>query len=158
MPKRPRFTLKQLPFGVGARAALGLLACALTALAYQRAFDLPFVFDDRVTVLLNPALVQPWDWRALLGLWGLPVSFAADRALWGFSSFGYHLTNAIIHVVVVALFYGTCTRALADTDRGQTGVRPGSDGGQTGVRPGSDRGQTSRRRGVAPRPRAPERR
>ena len=65
--------MRRSPIGLGARAALGLLACALTGLAYQRAFELPFVFDDRITVLLNPALVQPWDWRALLGVWGLPA-------------------------------------------------------------------------------------
>ena len=46
------------------------------------------------------------------------LSYAIDRALWGFSSFGFHLTNVILHIVVVALFYGTCTRALADADRG----------------------------------------
>ncbi|HMC76426.1 MAG TPA: hypothetical protein VKH34_04810 [Vicinamibacterales bacterium] len=149
--------MRRSPIGLGARAALGLLACALTGLAYQRAFELPFVFDDRITVLLNPALVQPWDWRALLGVWGLPapgasdvvraagtVSFAVDRALWGFSSFGYHLTNVVLHIVVVALFYGTCTRALADSvsDRGQTGVKPGSDLRQSRVEARSDPGLT----------------
>jgi hypothetical protein len=108
---------------ISERAALGILACALTALAYQSALDLPFVFDDRTTVLLNPELVRAWDLPADVAT----LSYAIDRALWGFSSFGFHLTNVVLHVAVVALFYGICTRALADAAGGQTGVRPGPD-------------------------------
>ena len=155
---------------VNQRAALGVLACALTALVYQSALDLPFVFDDRHTVLLNPLLVDPWDLRAVL-LGGLPraaanLSYAVDRAFWGFSSYGFHVTNFVLHIIVVGLFYGWCTRALTDgvvrlrpgvtarqgpgSDRGQTGVKRGSDRGQTGVRPGSDRGQTGVRPGSDP--------
>jgi protein O-mannosyl-transferase len=104
--------------GINGRAALGILACALTALVYQRAFDQPFVFDDRTTVLLNPSLVNPWDLRAVLfhdpPRTVVNLSYAVDRALWGFSSFGYHLTNVILHIIVVGLFYGWCTRALTD--------------------------------------------
>ena len=93
-----------------------------------------------MTVLLNPSLVDLSDLRGVL-LHNLArpvvnISYAIDRALWGFSSFGFHLTNAILHVIVVGLFYGWCTRALAD------GVRPGSDRGQTRVRPRSDPGVT----------------
>ena len=102
--------------------------------------DNPFVFDDRETVLLNPSLITAWDWRAaLLHNLARPVvnlSYAIDRAAWGFSSFGFHVTNVILHIVAVGLFYGWCTRALAD------GVRPGSDRGQTRVGPGSDPGLT----------------
>ena len=128
-----------LKINLSRRAALGILACALTALVYRSALDLPFVFDDRTTVLLNPDLVRPWDLPADL----TTLSYAIDRALWGFSSFGFHLTNVILHIVVVALFYGTCTRALADAP-GQTGVRPGSDPGR------KNRGQTGSNRGLTP--------
>lgn len=100
------------------RIALGLLACAPAALVYKPGLDNPFVFADHQTVLLNPALVEAWDLRAavLHDLTRVPVtlSYAIDRALWGFSSFGFHITNFILHVVVVGLFYGVCTRALAD--------------------------------------------
>ncbi len=34
--------------------------------------------------------------------------------VWGLSSFGFHVTNGILHIIAVALFYGWCTRALAD--------------------------------------------
>jgi hypothetical protein len=40
------------------------------------------------------------------------LSFALDRALWGLTSFGYHVTNTILHIAVVGLFYGWCTRVL----------------------------------------------
>jgi hypothetical protein len=100
------------------RIALGILACAPAALVYKVGLDNPFVLADHQTVLLNPALVNAWDLRAavLHDLTRAPVtvSYAIDRALWGFSSFGFHITNFILHVVVVGLFYGICTRALAD--------------------------------------------
>ena len=129
--------------------ALGILACAPAALVYKAGLDNPFVLADHHTVLLNPALVDAWDLRAavLHDLTRVPVtlSYAVDRALWGFSSFGFHITNFVLHVIAVGLFYGICTRALADvgSNRRQTGVRPGSDRGQGRVRPGSDPGLTA---------------
>jgi protein O-mannosyl-transferase len=103
-----------------------LLACALAALIYQNGLDNPFVFDDRDAILLNPSLINPWDWRAaLLGNPSHPVlalSFALDRALWGFSSFGFHITNVVLHIICVGLFYGWCTRVLGGEE-----VSPGSD-------------------------------
>jgi hypothetical protein len=126
------------------RTILGVLACALTAQIYRSALDNPFVFDDRYTILLNPSLIDPWDIRAVL-FHNLvrPVvnaSYAFDRYFWGFSSFGFHVTNVVLHTVAVGLFYGWCTRALSD--RGQTRVRQGSNTGQTAVGPVFDPGLT----------------
>jgi protein O-mannosyl-transferase len=139
-------------FGINERAALGILACAVTALVYQGSLDLPFVFDDRTTVLLNPSLVDRWDFRALL-LYDLPrtvanVSYGVDRAFWGFSAFGFHVTNFVLHVIVVGLFYGWCTRALADGVRlrpkgaGRDEVRLRPYGASARQHPGSDQGLT----------------
>lgn len=121
MPKKPGSGIRHSAYAISQRAALGLLACAVTALVYQGALDLPFVFDDLTTVLLNPSLVDTRDVRALL-LHDPPralvnVSYAVDHVSWGFSSFGYHLTNFILHITVVGFFYGWCTRALADGAR-----------------------------------------
>ena len=135
------------------RIALGILACAPAALVYKAGLDNPFVLADHFTVLLNPALVDAWDLRAavLHDLTRVPVtlSYAVDRAVWGFTSLGFHITNFVLHVMVVGLFYGLCTRALTDagSNRGQTGVRPGSDRGQRGARAGSERGQSGVRPG-----------
>src|SRR5436190_5423002 len=136
MPKNPGSGLRHWSSAIKERPALGILACAVTALVYQRALDLPFVFDDVTTVLLNPSLVDLRDVRAILfhdpPRAVVNVSYALDRVSWGFSSFGFHLTNIILHITVVGLFYGWCTRALAD------GARAGSDLGQTGVTPRLD--------------------
>ena len=129
MPKRTIGSgIRHSTFVINQRAALGILACALTALVYQSALDLPFVFDDRNTVLLSSMLVDPWDLRAVL-LGDFPrtavhLSYAVDRAFWGFSSFGFHLTNFALHIIVVGLFYGWCTRALADAIRSDPGLTP----------------------------------
>jgi protein O-mannosyl-transferase len=76
------------------------------------------VFDDRDTVLLNRSLIAPWDWRAVLvhniARPVVTLSYAFDRAVWGFTSFGYHITNVVLHITAVGLFYGWCTRALGD--------------------------------------------
>ena len=109
------------------------MACALAALVSQNGLDNPFVFDDRETVLLNPSLISAWDWRAaLFHNLARPVvnlSFAFDRGLSGFSSFGYHTTNLVLHITAVGLFYGCCTRALSDTRR--TLTRPEAEDDST---------------------------
>jgi protein O-mannosyl-transferase len=107
-----------MPKESGLRPALGILACALTALVYQTTLDHPFVFDDRITVLLNPSLVDLSDLRGIL-LYNLGhpvvnVSYAIDSAFSGISSFGFHVTNRVLHLLVVGLFYGWCTRAFGD--------------------------------------------
>lgn len=132
------------------RIALGILACAPAALVYKRGLDNPFVFADHQTVLLNPALVEAWDLRAavLHDLTRVPVtvSYAIDRALWGFSSFGFHITNFVLHVVVIGLFYGVCTRALADArlhhsvSSARQAVRLRPKGASARQHPRSDRG------------------
>lgn len=90
----------------------------MTALLFKNALDTPFFFDDRDVVLLNTSLVNPWDlWGVLTWNVARPVlnlSFAADRIVWGLSSFGYHATNGGLHIIAVGLFYGWCTRALTD--------------------------------------------
>ncbi len=107
---------------------MGLLAGALAALVYRNALDAPFVFDDVSTVLLNPTLAGPFNLPAvLLHNLARPVvnlSFAVDRAIWGLSSFGFHVTNAVLHVIVVGLFYGWCTRVLSDRSRRAAGPSP----------------------------------
>ena len=100
--------------GLLIRAALGLTACALTWMVYIPFVDGPFVLDDRATVVLNPSLSDVSDWRGVLlyDRWHplVNVSYAIDRAWWGFSSLGFRLTNTALHLAVVALLFGVCTR------------------------------------------------
>jgi len=85
---------------------------------YLNSLDTPFIFDDGQTVLLNPALATPWDLRPVvlrnIARPVVGVSYAVDAAFWGLTSFGFHGTNVLLHIVVVGLFYGFCTRALTD--------------------------------------------
>jgi len=100
------------------RVALGLLACGLTALVYVWFVDSPFVLGDQTAVLLNPSLGGPSGlhgvllhdrWHPLVNL-----SFAIDYAFSGISPFGFHVSNGVLHLVVVALLYCLCTRFLDD--------------------------------------------
>jgi tetratricopeptide (TPR) repeat protein len=101
----------EMPVWVAAAAVV-----ALTCLAYLNSFGGDFVFDDVPEIALNPALNQllpPWE--AMFRGQKAParplpyLSFAIDRAIWGPSPFGYHLTNLLVHVIAaLALF--DCTR------------------------------------------------
>jgi len=102
----------------GWRIGLGIAVVALAALVYVNGLDNPFVYDDRDTVLLNPSLVDLHNLRFIL-LYNLfrpavNISYALDRAVWGFTAFGFHVTNVALHAIVVGLFYAWCTRALTD--------------------------------------------
>ena len=106
------------PSARGLRVILGVVAVALALGVYWNGLDNPFVYDDHDTVLFNPSLVDLSNVRFIF-LYSLfrpavNVSYAIDRAFWGFTPFGFHITNMALHAAVVALFFGVCTRALAD--------------------------------------------
>jgi hypothetical protein len=78
---------------------------------YAEALRAGFVWDDLLTAVpprpLRDALLEP------TGSWYRPLvmaSFALDRALWGPSPFGFHLTNVLLHVAVAGCL-GTLARA-----------------------------------------------
>lgn len=100
------------------RRSGGVLAAALAALVYVNALDNPFVYDDHETVVANPSLVDLSNTRFVLIHSPyrpvVNVSYALDRAIWGTSPFGFHLTNVLLHAAVVALLYGVLRRACAD--------------------------------------------
>lgn len=98
--------------------AFGIAAAALAVAAYANALHNPFVYDDRSTVLANPSLVDLTNVRFIL-VYSLfrpvvNVSYAIDRAIWGFAPFGFHLTSVALHALVVVLFYAWVGRALRD--------------------------------------------
>ena len=99
----------------------GVLAAALAALAYLNALDNPFVYDDYDTVVANPSLADPTNvrfvlvhspYRAVVN-----VSYAIDRVLWGTQPFGFHLTNVLLHGLVVVLLFMLLRRACGDARR-----------------------------------------
>ncbi|HEX5480491.1 MAG TPA: tetratricopeptide repeat protein [Dehalococcoidia bacterium] len=123
---RRRTQAARRPPPAGRRIALGpafaLLVAALAVLVYLNALHNPFVYDDHDTVLGNRSLVDLSNVRFIF-LYSLyrpvvNVSYALDRAIWGFAPFGFHLTSVLLHALVVLLFYAWCVRALRDTAPG----------------------------------------
>lgn len=71
----------------GRNGWLPALAAGLAVAVYLNALDNPFVYDDHATVLNNPSLPDPRNWRFVL-VYSLfrpvvNVSYALDYALWG---------------------------------------------------------------------------
>ena len=97
---------------------LALVAAALACTAYLNALDNPFVYDDHDTVTGNRSLVDLSNLRFILVYTPfrplVNASYAFDRWLWDYRPFGYHLTNVILHAVVVVLLYAWMRRLLRD--------------------------------------------
>jgi cytochrome c-type biogenesis protein CcmH/NrfG len=97
---------------------LPVLAAALACAAYLNALDNPFVYDDHDTVVGNPSLVDVSNLKFVLVHSPfrpvVNVSYALDRWLWGYSPFGYHLTNITLHTVTVLLLFAWLRRVLSD--------------------------------------------
>ena len=111
------------------------------ALAFAPTLFAGFLFDDYFN-LLN-ATEAGWSWSRLChGFvisgtllndgWQLPTfeafvvryfrplflaSLLADHALWGLHPWGYHLTNVLLHLGVVAAFYGVLRELLGGQRR-----------------------------------------
>ena len=108
------------------RWLLPATAAALACAAYVNALHNPFVYDDHDTVVANPSLVDVSNLKFVF-LYSpfrpvVNVSYAIDRALWGYEPLGFHLTNVLLHVAVVLLVYALARRVLADAgiERGCT--------------------------------------
>jgi tetratricopeptide (TPR) repeat protein len=130
-PRRPARAREQSDTARSPRALrtiLGVAAVAVAIAAYLNALDNPFVYDDTDTVLLNRSLVDLSNFRFILVYSRfrpvVNVSYAIDRAIWGYTSFGFHVTNVALHAIAVGLFFGWCTRAFADAYRSDGTVRP----------------------------------
>ncbi len=91
------------------RWLVGLGIAVLAVAAHATTLRNPFVYDDFRVVVENRSLVPPLNVAALL--WhdaSRPVAnltYALDRALWGSGPWGFHLTNLVLHVLNVVLFW-----------------------------------------------------
>jgi len=83
----------------------GLILAALAIGVYLNALDNPFVYDDFRTVLNNPSIESVWAVSTIVYReMTRPVvnfSYALDRAVFGGSVVGYHLTSVLLHVLTV---------------------------------------------------------
>lgn len=120
MPKKRRAAAPPPPAAPTWPAAgwLAGVALALGFLAYCNTLRHPFVYDDDWVILRNPSLRDLANWRFVL-LFNrfrplANVSYAFDRAVWGFVPFGFHLSSLAIHLANVAALFAVARRAAAD--------------------------------------------
>lgn len=103
---------------------LAVLAVLLACAAYVNALDNPFVYDDHDTVTGNRSLVDLSNLRFILVYTPfrplVNASYALDRRLWDYRPFGFHLTNVVLHAVVVVLLYSWIRRLLRDAGGGDS--------------------------------------
>jgi protein O-mannosyl-transferase len=112
----------------------GLVIAAIAIGVYLNALDNPFVYDDFFTVTGNPSITSVADPRWTLVYMPfrpvVNVSYAADRALWGYRPFGYHLTSVLLHALVSVLLFAFLRRLLAGARR-RAGQPLDATGGDT---------------------------
>jgi len=97
---------------------LPLAVAVLASAAYFNALDNPFVYDDHDTVIGNRSLADLSNLRFILVYTPfrplVNASYAFDRWLWDYRPLGYHLTNVVLHVMVVVLLYAWIRRVIED--------------------------------------------
>ena len=102
--------------------AYGLVAI-LAGLVYLNALHVPFVYDDHRMVVENDSIRDLTDWRAIvLSQLIRPVlnlSYAIDFAVWGPNSFGFHLTNVVLHGLNGVLLFRLAVLLASDGRRGR---------------------------------------
>jgi protein O-mannosyl-transferase len=101
---------------------LAAVLVGLASLAYSNAPSAAFTFDDVPEILQNPVIERLDDPAALLRHAPtrplVHLSYALDYAIWGGrSAFGFHLTNVLLHLLAVVLFFLTARRLLTDSAR-----------------------------------------
>lgn len=81
---------------------------------YLNALRNPFVYDDYHTVVENGSIAHVTDVRAIvLGALTRPIvnfSYALDRAMWGATPTGFHVTNVLLHMLNVILLFQLARR------------------------------------------------
>ena len=95
------------------------LIIAAILLVYANSLSAPFIFDDDVSIVSNPAIrslttapSQPPD-TPLAGRPVVGLTFALNFALSDLDPFAYHLTNIVIHIACALLLFGLVRRTLA---------------------------------------------
>ncbi len=110
---------------------LALVIAAVTIVAFLPTFQNGFVnWDDDVNITKNPHLQGPlfhsikWAFRTTHQGPYQPLSWLTlilDYRLWGLNATGYHLTNLILHVAGVLVFFFVARRLIAAVFRSKVG-------------------------------------
>jgi protein O-mannosyl-transferase len=103
-----------------ARVACGV-AAFLAGIVYVNALRNPFVYDDHRTVVSNSSIEQLTNIKAIAAYDMMrPItnfSYAVDRALWGTSPVGFHVTSVLLHVLNIVLLFLIAWRLNEDWQR-----------------------------------------
>jgi len=103
-----------------ARVACGV-AALLAGIVYVNALRNPFVYDDHRTVVSNTSIEQLTNLKAIAAYDMMrPItnfSYAVDRALWGTSPVGFHVTSVLLHTLNVVLLFLIAWRLNEDWQR-----------------------------------------
>ena len=107
---------------------LCVVAVLLGGFVYANALHNPFAYDDYRTVVDNGSLETLASPGAIL-LYEITrpltnASYAIDRAIWGASPFGFHLTNVVLHMVNVALLFVIAWILVGDRRAAGVSARP----------------------------------
>jgi len=101
-----------------------LLVVAAGVLAYCNSFTGPFIFDDVLSIRMNPTIRHLWPiWQTLspphvtggITVEGRPLinlSLAVNYALGGYNVWGYHAFNLIVHILAGLTLLGIVRRTL----------------------------------------------
>jgi protein O-mannosyl-transferase len=89
-------------------------------LAYLNSLSLPFLFDDRSTIIENAQIQDLWRLsvlfpdreRPVAGRPVVNVSFAVNHALNGLNPLGYHVVNVAVHVLCAVVVLAIVRRGL----------------------------------------------
>jgi protein O-mannosyl-transferase len=88
---------------------------------YHNSLQGPFIFDDPISISLNPNIKSLWPiWQAMgapdtAGTAGRPVinlTLAINYALGGEKTLGYHVVNLAIHLAAALTLFGIVRRTL----------------------------------------------
>ena len=120
----PTVGLSRAAPSAGQIALGGLLIASAVLVANSNTFQLPFVFDDRASILDNPTIRHLWPiWDALspprgtgVTVAGRPVlnlSFAFNYAISGLDGWSYRALNLAIHALAGLTLFGLIRRTLA---------------------------------------------
>ncbi|MEE9613972.1 MAG: tetratricopeptide repeat protein [Thermodesulfobacteriota bacterium] len=104
-------------------AVMGIVVTAI--LVYSNALQGPFLVDDRMYILGNPAVRELGSFLDLSGTRYVAfLSFALNYAASEYSTFGYHLTNVAIHTINGLLVWWLVLLTFRAPAMERTGVDP----------------------------------
>lgn len=100
------------------KIVLYIILAVISFAVYANSLQNEFVFDDESVVEGDPTITElsnipkfftgEMGFHKVIGAYYRPVvsaSYTIDHAIWGLQPFGFHLTNVLMHIINVLLFF-----------------------------------------------------